>query len=117
MQKNDVYEMAYEHCLNECLDMQDEFKNEQIAQLVQLIVSKLYSSTSKHQQAIEVEYGEYIIKVRNARQNSFVSVSTNDCTGVSHSLANITITTRPITQDEVKELVSMINEAWYHANN
>ena len=117
MQKNKVYEMAYEHCINECYDMQDEFKNEQIAELVQLIVSKLQNNSNKHAQAVEVEYGEYIIKVRNARQNSFVSVSTHDCTGVAHSLANITMTTRPITQDEVKELVCMINEAWYHVKN
>ena len=120
MKKDKVYQIAYEYAQNECLDMQDEklgFANEQIAELVQTLVSKLYACNCKAQQAVEVEYGQYTIKVRNARQNSFVSVSTGDCTGVAHSLAYITMTTRPITQDEVKELVDMINEAWYHVNN
>lgn len=102
MKKDKVYQIAYEYAQNECLDMQDEklgFANEQIAELVQTLVSKLYACNCK------------------AQQNSFVSVSTGDCTGVAHSLAYITMTTRPITQDEVKELVNMINEAWYHVNN
>lgn len=119
MKKDKVYQTAYEYAQNECLDMQDEkqgFTNEQIAELVQELVSKLYACSCKVQQAIAVEYGNYTIKVRNAQQNSFVSVSTGDCTGVAHSLAYITMTTRPITQDEVKELVNMINEAWYHVN-
>lgn len=120
MKKDKVYQIAYEYAQNECLDMQDEkegFTNEQIAEMVQSIVAKLYGCTCKTHQAVEVEYGHYTIKVRNARQNSYVSVSTSDCTGVAHSLAYITMTTRPITQDEVKELVDMINEAWYHVNN
>jgi len=117
MAQNRVYNMAIEALENECFDMQDEFNNEQIAELVQTLISKLYACNCKAQQAVEVEYGHYTIKVRNARQNSFVSVSMGDCTGVAHSLAYITMTTRPITQDEVKELVDMINEAWYHVNN
>lgn len=105
MAQNKVYQIAYKYAQNECLDMQDEkegFTNEQIAEMVQSIVAKLYACNCKAQQAVEVEYGHYTIKVRNARQNSFVSVSTGDCTGVAHSLAYITMTTRPITQDAVE---------------
>lgn len=115
-----VYQIALEHAQNECLDMQDEkngFTNEQIAELTQQLVRKLYRVKTTMPVTVELKYGDYSIKARSARQGSFISVSDGNATGVSHSLAQITLPIRLITEDEVKEIISMINEAWYHLNN
>ena len=47
MAQNRVYNMAIEALENECFDMQDEFKNEQIAETVQRIDSLLHSCGNK----------------------------------------------------------------------
>lgn len=117
MQNEKIYQLALEHAQNECLDMQDEFTNEQIAEMTQQLVDKLYRVKTTMQVTVSLEYGKYSIKARSARQNSFISVSDSDATGVAHSLAPIVVPTRPITEDEVKDIISMINEAWYHVNN
>lgn len=117
MAQNRVYNMAIEALENECFDMQDEFKNEQIAETVQHIDLLLHSCGSKSRQVVCVQLGGCYVKVCNARQNSWVSVSSQGSTGVSHSLAYITHNTRIIAQDEVKTLIDMINEAWYCMNN
>ena len=114
MQNDKVYQFALQHAQNECLDMQDEFSNEQIAEMTQQLVAKLYRVKTPMPVTVTLEYGKYTIKARSARQGSFISVSDSDTTGVARSLAQITLATRPITEDEVKDIISMINEAWYH---
>lgn len=120
MQNDKVYQFALQHAQNECLDMQDEkdgFTNEQIAELAQQLITKLYRVKTTMPVTVEMQYGKYSIKARSARQGSFISVSNDEQTGVSRSLAQIVMPTRPITKDEVAEIIDMVNEAWYHANN
>ena len=117
MQNKNVYQLALEHAQNECLDMQDEFSNEQIEEMTQQLVNQLYRVKTTMQVTVSLQYGKYAIKARSARQGSFISVSDSETTGVARSLAPIVVPTRPITEDEVKDIISMINEAWYHVNN
>ena len=57
------------------------------------------------------------IKVLNNR-NSFVTWQNDSRTGVSESLSYIhRFKFKTWTRDEVKDLLDMINEAWYNANN
>lgn len=106
--------MAVENLENESYDLQDSFKNEAIALAVADLEAKLHSNANN----ATVQMGDFIIKARSTRTASFVSVSHEDCgTGVSRSLASLVDGKRPATDDEIKNLVEMVNEAWYHCVN
>ena len=110
--ENRVYNMAIEELNNNAYDMQEDYSNEDIAAVVKDIVKKLNTSNSK---CVEVELSGNPIKVRNNEHWSFVSFSVGESTGLSQSIAEITDLSRPINQDEVKNLIEMINEAYYQA--
>ncbi len=112
MAQNRVYKMAIEELNNNAYDMQEEYTNEEIAELVKQIVAELNKSATD---CVEVNYLGNQIKVRNTLHWSFVSYSTGDYTGLSESVAEITDLSRPIEEYEIKNLIEMINEAWYQA--
>lgn len=93
---------------NECYDMQENYSNEDIVNTVGLLVNQLNRSSI----AI-AELGECSVKVRNDTNGSFVSVSSSEFgTGVSRSLYLAYNASYPV-EEAVKELIDMINEAWY----
>ena len=56
-------------------------------------------------------------KVVNARKGSYVSVSDDNGTALSSSLASIFHDPYSFTIDEVKDLLDMMNEAWFRLTN
>lgn len=56
-------------------------------------------------------------KVVNARKGSYVSVSDDNGTALSSSLASIFHDPYSFTYDEVKDLMDMMNEAWFRLTN
>lgn len=65
---------------------------------------------------VEDEYKGYKIKVAN-HLNGFVSVSSDDCTGVSRTLYYPFMLNDEDVFGAWLNLAQMINEAWYHCNN
>lgn len=103
---------------DEPLDMLDEFTADEIASKVISIARNLimYKTNIVQKQMISGDkfYG---IKVNN-NLKGFVSVSNDDCTGVSRTEY------KPFWKDDedgyftgLCSLASMINEAWYLCNN
>ena len=105
---------------DEPLDMLDEFPEEEIADCVLAIASKLMNSESVHYPLTSCGgIKNYKIKVNNIH-GGFVSVSDEDTgdTGVSRTMYY------PFFKDDedgyfagLTSLASMINEAWYQCNN
>lgn len=91
--------------------LQDNYSDEQIADLVTSIVShfKFHSTTPCIRTFAD---GELLIKVKNELTGSSVSVSNNDSTGVSNSLAYIIQLREDESEDEVKEIIEMLDEAY-----
>ena len=91
--------------------LQDNYSDEQIADLVTSIVShfKFHSTTPCIRAFAD---GELLIKVKNELTGSSVSVSNNDSTGVSNSLAYIIQLREDESEDEVKEIIEMLDEAY-----
>lgn len=56
-------------------------------------------------------------KVVNARKGSYVSVSDDKGTALSSSLCSIFSDPYTFTIDEVKDLLDMMNSAWFRLNN
>ena len=112
MKENRVYQMAIEVLNNEAYDMQEDYTNDEIAEAVKDIVSKLNRAKTD---SVEIEMSGNMIKVHNGLHWSFVSFSTGEFTGLSESIAEITDLSRPINDDEVKGLIEMMNEAYYRA--
>jgi len=110
--KEKVRKMVMELLNDECYDMQDEFTDEEIAEAVGEIVAKF---NGNRRQVVHVSLCGNMIKVRNAKHWSFVSFSTGEFTGLSESEAEIIDLSKPIDADGVKNLVEMINAAWYAA--
>ena len=106
-----------EYINNEPLDMLNEFTEEEIADCVLAIASRLLLLANVVEHEIK-DYG-YIVKVNNTH-GGWVSVSdmnTGD-TGVSNTMYF------PFYKDDedgyfagLCSLASMINEAWYQCNN
>lgn len=105
-----VYKMAMELLSNEAYDMQEAFSNNEIAETVMNIVERLNENRNDD---IEVDLKGNQIKVRNVQHWSFVSFSTDECTGLSESVAEIVDLSKPIDNEEVTKIIEMMNEAWY----
>jgi hypothetical protein len=115
--KNDLME----HITNEPFDMLDEFPEEEIADCVLAIASHIMLPAKVVTEPLTSCAGiwNYQIKVNNGLKG-FVSVSCEETgtTGVSRTEYY------PFFKDDedgyfsgLCSLASMINEAWYHANN
>ena len=109
-----------EYIINEPLDMLDEFPEDEIADCVLTIASRLLLPTNVVTEPLTSCGGiwNYQIKVNNGLKG-FVSVSCEEtgCTGVSETMYY------PFFKDEedgyfagLCSLASMINEAWYICN-
>jgi hypothetical protein len=105
-----------EYISDEILDIANELTEEEIADCVLAIASRLLLLANVVEHEIK-DYG-YIVKVNNTH-GGWVSVSdmnTGD-TGVSNTMYY------PFFKDDdgyfagLCSLASMINEAWYHCNN
>lgn len=118
--ENRVYKMAMELLQEEAYAMHESFNNEQIAECVQKIVSRLNRSKTKFQQTVVAGLGMLQIKVRNSNSRnggSFVSISNEMCTCVATSLAEILDVSVVCSVDEVKCLIEMMDEAFFSLND
>lgn len=114
--KNRVYEMAIELLQEEAYAMQESYNNDQIAECVQKIVGRLNRHGHKYSQTITADLGLLQIKVKNAGSRnggSFVSVSNETATYVSKSLSEIIDVSVVCSEDEVKGLIEMMDEAFF----
>ena len=98
---------------NECYDMMDEFSVTVVQRYVMAILPMVFSVTV---QRIGKHY-EYITKIRNSKHGSFISLSNDNCTGLSESCWYIFEKPFAPTRDELKVFLDMLNEAWYLLNN
>lgn len=118
--RNRVYDMAMELLQEEAYAMHESYSNEQIAECVQKIVGRLNRHGHKYSQTITSDLGLLQIKVKNASSRnggSFVSVSDETATYVSKSLSEIIDVSVVCTEDEVKVLIEMMDEAFFALND
>lgn len=117
---NRVYDMAMDLLLEEPYAMQESYSNEQIAECVQKIVGRLNRCPGRYSQTVTADLGLLQIKVKNASSRnggSLVSVSDETATYVSKSLAEIIDVSVVCTEEEVKELIEMLDEAFFALND
>lgn len=117
---NRVYDMAMELLQEESYAMHESYSNEQIAECVQKIVGRLNRKGCRHSQTITADLGLLQIKVKNASSRnggSFVSVSDEQQTCVSKSLSEIIDVSVVCSEDEVKCLIEMMDEAFFALND
>ena len=117
---NRVYDMAMELLQEESYAMHESYNNEQIAECVQKIVGRLNRQHGKYSQTITADLGLLQVKVKNAGSRnggSFVSMSDENGTYVSRSLAEIIDVSVVCTEDEVKGLIEMMDEAFFSLND
>lgn len=117
---NRVYDMAMELLQEESYAMHESYNNEQIAECVQKIVSRLNRQGGKYSQTITADLGLLQLKVKNSSSRnggSFVSMSDDTGTYVSRSLAEIIDVSVVCSQDEVKTLIEMMDEAFFSLND
>lgn len=117
---NRVYDMAMELLQEEAYAMHESYNNEQIAECVQKIVGRLNRHGHKYSQTITADLGLLQIKVKNASSRnggSFVSMSDETATYVSKSLSEIIDVSVVCTEDEVKGLIEMMDEAFFALND
>ena len=117
---NRVYDMAMELLQDEAYAMQESYNNEQIAECVQKIVGRLNRQGGKYSQTITADLGLLQIKVKNASSRnggSFVSMSDENSTFVSKSLSEIVDISVVCSEDEVKVLIEMMDEAFFALND
>lgn len=118
---NRVYDMAMDLLLEEPYAMQESYSNEQIAECVQKIVGRLNRCPGRYSQTVTADLGLLQIKVKNASSRnggSFVSVSDETAaTYVSKSLAEIIDVSVVCTEEEVKGLIEMLDEAFFALND
>lgn len=116
---NRVYDMAIEILKEDSYAMHESYSNEQIAECVQKIVGRLNRSGHKYSQTITADLGLLQLKVKNASSRnggSFVSMSDDTVTYVSKSLSEIIDVSVVCTEDEVKGLIEMMDEAFFALN-
>ena len=117
---NRVYDMAMELLQEEAYAMHESYNNEQIAECVQKIVGRLNRSGHKYSQTITADLGLLQIKVKNASSRnggSFVSMSDEIATYVSKSLSEIIDIGVVCSKYELKDLIEMMDEAFFALND
>ena len=111
-------ESLVEYINGEPLDILDEFEADTIADLCIDIAKRLaYRDFCCGHLINRVKHLDYLYNVNN-QMKGFVSISDDDCTGVSRTEY------KPFYKDDedgyftgLCSLASMINEAWYLCNN
>lgn len=107
---NDVIE-------SECFDMLDEFTAEEIKDIITKII-ETYRKTNK--ETIDIEYKNYVIRIKNSLTNSFVSMSglnDNANTGLSENAVYYIVKNKEMDYYDLSELTNLVNQAWYNAQN
>ena len=109
--KERIRQIALRILSDDAYALQDDYSDEQIADLVTSIVShfKFHSTTPCIRTFAD---GELLIKVRNELTGSSVSISNGGGTGLSSSLAYIIQLHEEENEDEVKETIEMLDEAY-----
>ena len=117
---NRVYDMAMNLLQEEPYAMQESYSNEQIAECVQKIVGRLNRCPGRYSQTVTADLGMLQIKVKNASSRnggSYLSMSDEIVTSVSRSLAEIIDVSVVCTEEEVKGLIEMLDEAFFALND
>lgn len=111
MEHNRVYHAAISAMENDNYDMNTVFSAHAVATACETIFRKLRTND-----VITTRLGGYSVKVQNAKQGSWLSMSNEDGTAVSRTLASILDTQTTVSTDEIENLIEMLNEAWYKLN-
>lgn len=111
----EIREKISELLNDECYDICEEFEPASVAVAVETIISELEQNLAELRTHVATcEFGRYTFKVSN-RIGGFVSCSDENGTGVSETLYY------PYYYDEdgdgLKNLIEMMNEAFYHCVN
>ena len=117
---NRVYDMAMELLQEESYAMHESYNNEQIAECVQKIVGRLNRSKYRFQRTVTADLGLLQIRVKNSNSRnggSYVSISNETCTYVAKSLSEILDVSTVCTEEEVKCLIEMMDEAFFALND
>ena len=109
--KERIRQIALQVLNDDVYALQDTYSNEQLADLVtSIIVHFKFHSTMP---CIRTFEGELLIKVKNTLTGSEVSVSNSENgTGVSRSLAYVVELQSEEKEEEVKEMIEMLDEAY-----
>ena len=112
-----------EYINDECLDITDLVSADVFAvQVIKIAQRLVFFKESRPQMSVHGVIGNidkgiiYNVKVNNTH-GGFVSVSDDDCTGVSRTQFYPFYCDNDSWFTGLCELASMINEAWYHCNN
>lgn len=108
----DYKELALEVIEGECLDMFDVFTADDIANAACKII-KYFKTFNRV--VFDFRMGDYSVRVNNSKNNCFISFSNEESTGVSRSLYSIV--NEEIDEYEMRDLITMLNEAWYTCEN
>lgn len=110
----EVLDNAKEVINNDCFDILDDLSEESFAD----IVAEIYDDLQNNKRFKTYEIGDYKIKVINSPIRSLISVSNVEGTGVSNSCYYIYDDGELLTSEEsLKTIADMVNEAWYLLNN
>ena len=109
--KERIRQIALRFLSEDSYALQDDYSDEQIADLVTSVVLhfKIHSTSCVR----TMGDGELLIKVNNAFDGSSVSISKCEKTVVARSLAYIIQLQEEVNEDEIKELLGMLDEAYF----
>ena len=111
--KNDYQQVLNEIFEDEIYDMCDDISQDAICKVVTCAADQF----GRGARTVLFTLSGYFFKVVNCRKG-FVSCSNNESTGVSHTLYKPFPNDGEHEQKECfKNLIDMMNEAWYHCNN
>lgn len=95
---------------DENYDMYDDFDNETIIQFVLDVIPMVFHIK-------DVTIGDCNVRLNSQRNGSFVSVSDDEYTGVARCCCYIFENRFRPTEDDIRTMLSMVNEAWYACKN
>lgn len=111
--KNDYQQVLNEIFEDEIYDMCDDIPQESICKKVSYAADQF----GRGARTVMFSMNGYLFKIVNCK-NGFVSCSNPDCTGVSRTLYKPFPNDGEHEQKECfKNLIDMMNEAWYQCNN
>ena len=113
-----IYQMAVDYMEDGLLDINERYSSDVVAKAVEEIVNALLPKDGIIYKDAEVELADLRIKVHNARNSSWLSVSNDEATGVSRSLVYMVNPHRKnVCIDDITYTLDMINEEWYSIIN
>jgi len=113
-----IYQMAVDYMEDGLLDINENYSADVVAKAAQELVEALLPKEGIIYKEAEVTLADLRIKAHNARNNSWLSVSNDEATGVSRSLVYMVNPHRKrVSVDDIAYTLDMINEAWYSLIN